>query len=171
METLLENISWAQFLATVLLISATYYSYIAYKYYPQEVRSLFIKKYPAGHNPFSFQQDAAEQVVAKHIPTNVVALTQPATLDEVTEDTFDRIEMLIEQLKPAIAGASLGTGSENQQNDLSESLQISMSTILSSFPDLRTSSFSPAIIELIQTEIKNSGSAAPSETEIMELWG
>jgi hypothetical protein len=162
MEQLLSNISWAQFLATVLLTLAIYYSYLAYHYYPQEIRSLFQKKYQPGHNPFRFQQDQLETDAPQTSSTTGKATAQEFPFEETTDNTFDRIEEMVEKIKPVLAGfdqAETGT------------LLAALKPILSEFPELKYSAFSPAIIELIQTEIKNTGSVAPSEEQIRGQWG
>ncbi|MES2457855.1 MAG: hypothetical protein V4594_20015 [Bacteroidota bacterium] len=161
MEQLLSNISWAQFLAATMLILAIYYSYLAYHYYPREIRSLFQKKYQPGHNPFSFKQEQEETDAS--LPQAVATpAVQHLPFEETTDDTFDRIEELVERIKPVLAGF-------DQAEDHSLLLTV-LKPILSDFPELKHSPFSPAIIELIQTEIKHTGSASPSEQEIRAAW-
>ena len=163
MDTLLSFISWTQYLATLLLISLTYYSYLAYQYYPQEIQNILQRKTKAEDNPFAFDSESNSIVLPSLPADQTIQDIDEQQQEEPQEDTIDRIEMMIDQLSPLIQGHD---GDPKNFQFLKQSL----SRVLKSYPDLKQCSLRGAIIELIQTQVSKTSSVLLTEQEIMLLW-
>ena len=161
MENLLANISWATFLITLIAVLLIYYAYIGFNLYDEELKELFRSKVDPGHNPFQFDGQKAAYPIED--PEPEMSKPEGLPFEETTEDTFERIETLIEALNLGIRAAALNASSPEQ-------VPLKVASILASFPDLKSSPFKPAIHEMIHTACKNSGIHTLSEDDVARLW-
>lgn len=158
---MLSNITFVEYITTMMVILAIYYSYIAIYFYSQEIRGLLTSKRNQNQEPFSFSQNIIKTHDNKPPEDETNLIDVP--FEETSDDTFDRIEALISRVKPAI------TASAEKKLGKKETMNL-INVIISDFPDLKISPFNPAILEMIQTECKNTGFIALSDEEVITLW-
>ncbi|MDN3584926.1 hypothetical protein [Mucilaginibacter flavus] len=84
---MLSSISWQHYLAAVIIITISYYLYVALRYYQKEISNLFNRK-PQSADLFTVIQSPAISVMGQAKPDNGVSIgdTQNLPFSEVLPD-------------------------------------------------------------------------------------
>lgn len=156
---MLTNISWTDYIVSVIIILTIYYLFIVIKYYSNELKELL-----SGKRKLKLK-------VAPHINTkdknffyNEENISQiDASFKEIREEGFEDVKQLIERVKIAVANAC-------QKEMNLEELKSSLHRIIKEYPFLRTSSLRSSINELVLSESQKYGLVTLKADELDWLW-
>jgi hypothetical protein len=148
---MLKNISWTEYTMTVSTIFFIYYLYIGIKYYSDEIKDFFSGKQKQNFMP-AFDAKSMEQARDEH-----------DSLENHSDNQFDKTEQLIERLKSVIAD---GTKRQLILQEFKQYLRM----VLKEYPSVRYSPLRSSINGLIISECKKYGAAILNEDEVELLW-
>lgn len=132
---MINQISWTQFVFTLGFFALAYYLYLFYR---------FAKK--AEHKEYQKEQEQYDP-------------PYPGEEALVSDETFEKAELLIEKLTEYIHG----TGDR-------ELLVLKLRSEILAYPELNTPAFRLGINNRIMSELEKSGSVTLTEREIDDLW-
>jgi len=152
---MLSKISWSQYLTTVLAILVLYYLYVFIRYYASDLQK----------GPGQRKQPVPDAVTPY---TNTTEAEEPSyqstqTTSEIADDSFEKIELLIEELKQYMEVESKSLlVNDNVAQDLKQ--------IVGKYHSLKYTPYKSAINELILAECSKYGLATLDESDMEGLW-
>lgn len=154
---MLKNISWTNYITTIVIGLAIYYLFIGIRYYADEIKDIFsgrkkIRLKPALHQDKS-RASIDETPIERGSPD----------FEKTSDEEFDETERLIEQLKAAI---EYGGGGKLPP----EEFKMSLVMVLKQYPSIKYSPLRPSINELILSECDKFQITALNEREVDLLW-
>ena len=147
---MLNSITWTQYLIGLITLALVYYTWIVLRFYLQDLRLLLSSKKSLP------SQRSRPTVEEQQLPD------QPVTAMQHGEETFDRIESLISQLKSQIH--------EKDSGALETNLSDKLRSVIQAYPDLKSSPFCPSINEMIIKECHSAEIPPPDQAELQQLW-
>lgn len=151
---MLRNISWSNYITTIVIGLAIYYLFVGIRYYSDEIKDILSGKKKLKLKPALPESD---------LPEDQQMQNENVSFEEIQENDFDEVEQLIEQLKAAIEhGAS--------RKLIQEEFRMSLVMVLKQYPDIKYSPLRPSINELILNECNKFQIAALNEREVDLLW-
>lgn len=165
---MLNNISWANYLSTIVFLLLVYYSIVGWKFYPQE-----IKEWLSGKRRFSFRPASSIPTVQddKELNSDVPPVQAelfasdkkyvPAFEEE--DDIVEKVKELTFSLKEAIAEAV-------ENNYIKVEFFYSLQRLLKRYSFLKDSPALVPINNLIASECEKYGYIQLSAEERMMLW-
>ncbi|WP_423147042.1 hypothetical protein [Rubrolithibacter danxiaensis] len=153
------NITWTNYIVVIILLLVIYYLFVGIRFYYQDLKNIIDKRTPqvdpeVDHRSFAYPNTVNAQ-------PRVLPLDSAAPNSE--DDPFQEVEHLVCRLKDAAKEAS-------DKKALKEEFAQYLRLILKEYPELKTSPFQSAIIELITSECAKYGSITLSEDEVVMLW-
>ncbi|NRF41111.1 hypothetical protein [Pedobacter foliorum] len=153
---MLNPITWTQYFSILIALVFVYYTWVAFRFYSQDIKMLLSGKKQLASAPF---EPILEE---QHQPPSPAIPDQPITAPQNGDETFDRIESLIAELKVQIHTKETGTIEANLSDKLREVIQ--------GYTDLKDSPFYPSINKMIINECRSAQIQSPDEAELQQLW-
>lgn len=154
---MLKNISWTNYITTIVIGLAIYYLFIGVRYYSDEIKDLLSGRKKLKIKPILPQDKRQANVEAQQMYGGT------ADFENTTDEEFDATEHLIEQLKTAIANGC-------RKKLIPEEFKLSISSVLKEYPAIKYSPLRPSINELILSECDKFQITALDEREVDLLW-
>ncbi|PTS99885.1 hypothetical protein DBR11_11470 [Pedobacter sp. HMWF019] len=152
---MLSKISWSQYLTTVLAILVLYYLYVFIRYYASDLQKGPSQRKQPIPDPATSYSNAAEVEEPSYKSTDMAS--------ENTDDSFEKIELLIEELKQYMEVESKSLlVNDNIAHDLKQ--------IVGKYHSLKYTPYKSAINELILAECSKYGLATLDENDVDGLW-
>lgn len=155
---MLNNISWSNYMLTVVIGLAVYYIYVGARFYAVEIKELVSGKCKRKSGRTAFNSDSYAVDSASNQEAHGIV-----RFENIDDEEFARVESLVIKLKAAIADAS-------QRKLIPEECRRYLQSVLGEFPSLKTSPLRPSINELIKIECKKHQIAAIEDNEVEWLW-
>ncbi len=153
---MLTNISWANYILVVGLLTASWYLFVGFRFYFAE-----LKDFVTGKKKFSIRSFPQVQSNADYLETpNVI----PSSLNETqTDQAFQDVEDLVEKLKNL-------TGDALQRKLPKKEFMYYLSLVLNEFPTVKNSPFRSSICELVVSECDKLELIHVTQQEVHVLW-
>jgi hypothetical protein len=153
---MLSKISWSQYLTTVLAILVVYYLYVFIRYYASDLQK----------GPGQRKQPVPDAATSYRNTTEVEepSYQSAQTTSEITDDSFEKIELLIEELKQYMEV-------ESKSLLVNDNVAQELKQIIEKYQSLKYTPYKSAINELILAECSKYGLATLDESDVEGLWG
>jgi hypothetical protein len=153
---MLTNISWANYILVVVLLTASWYLFVGFRFYFAELKDLV-----TGKKKFSIRSFPQVSSNADYLETpNVI----PSSLNETqTDQAFQDVEDLVEKLKNLVADAL-------QRKLPKKEFMYYLSLVLNEFPTVKNSPFRSSICELVVSECDKLELIHVTQQEVHVLW-
>lgn len=153
---MLTNISWANYILVVVLLSASWYLFVGFRFYFAELKDLVTgKKKFSIRNLSQFHSDVEDPEASDGIPSSLNAAE--------TDQTFQDVENLVEKLKN-LAGDALRRKLPKKE------FMYYLSLIFNEFPTVKNSPFRSSICELVVSECDKLELIHVTQQEVDVLW-
>lgn len=154
---MLKNISWTNFITTIVIGLAIYYLFIGIRYYSDEIKDILSGRKKIKLKPALHQDKSRASIDETSIERGTLGF------ENTSDEEFDETEHLIEQLKAAI---EYGAG----RKLIPEEFKMSLVMVLKQYPAIKYSPLRPSINELILSECDKFQITALNEREVDLLW-
>jgi len=151
---MLRNVSWTNYITTIVIGMAIYYLFVAIRYYADEIKDIL-----SGRKKLNFKPALPESALPEMQPMQ----SEDAPFEEIPENNFDEVEQLIKQLKTAIADGS-------SRKLIPDEFKMNLIMVLRQYPDVKYSPLRPSINELILSECEKSQAATMDIGDVELLW-
>lgn len=155
---MITNISWSDYLITVIILSAVYYLFAGLKYFSKDIIGVL-----SGKRKLRFKTSLSDNKSQSHSREEVQNHQENHGFEDTTNDEFASVETLIARLKMAIEESS-------QKRLIPQEFKKYLGNILKNYPSLRYSPLRSSVNELIISECQKYGRVIVSEDEIELLW-
>ena len=153
---MLTNISWVNYLLVIVLLTASWYLFVGFRFYFTELKDLITGKKKFSIRSFPQVQSKVGYLEA---PNGI-----PSALNETqTDQTFQDVEDLVEKLKNLVADAL-------QRKLPKKEFMYYLSLVLHEFPTVKNSPFRSSICELVASECDKLEMIHVTQQEVDVLW-
>lgn len=155
------NISWGNYIIVIILLVVSWYLFVGLRFYFDDLKEIITGKRKhqfqrlAAPSYGDFQSELNDQDVPK-------VTTPPSAFGEF-DNTFQEIDILIEQLKSIITDA-------DKRKLLKQELLDSIQLVLTAYPTVKKSPFNSSVTEFIVTTCNKIESITITQKEAEELW-
>jgi len=151
------NISWSTYCLVMLVLLTTWYLFVGFKYYLEEIKSILAGRrlQPEGllskgnNTHFNFETESVNE-------------TLPSAFAD-SDPTFQDVDNLVARLKTVIGETGLGKPDK-------EEFMNYLSMVLSEYPTVKNSPFQSSVSELIVSECEKTGFVIMTLQEAEDLW-
>ena len=155
------NISWGNYIVVVILLLASWYLFVGFQFYFDELKDVLLGKRKlqfrrlGDPNYRDFQSEENDQV----LPETISNQTSFGEFDT----TFQDVDAVVAKLKSFIADAA-------KRKLLKQEFLDFIQLILKEYPSVKDSAFRSSVSELIVTECKTLDSINVTQAEAEGLW-
>lgn len=155
------NISWSNYIVVVILLLASWYLFVGFRFYFDDLKQIALGKRKLQFRGFENKdyQDPQSELNYQETPETVSNLTSFGEYDS----TFQDVDALVERLKSFIADAS-------KRKLLKQEFLNYIQLLLKEYPSVKDSAFRSSVSELIVTECKTLDSILVTQSEAEGLW-
>lgn len=153
------NISWTNYLVTVIILLAIYYLFVGIRFYAGDIKDLLSGKRKLSLKTALPFNSKGEYPLA---PEGNIHPSE-ASFEETADKEFTEVEHLIERLKALIADAS-------RRKMIPQEFKQYLSLVLKEYPSVKNSSLRASVNELIVSECEKYGTVTLTEDEVDLVW-
>ncbi|MFC6100798.1 hypothetical protein [Olivibacter domesticus] len=161
----LAHYSWSDYFLAIGIGLVVYYLVVGVRFYRREAKALML----GGRNNTSDVSAASAPAYSEDAERTVIPQAtseqeeEPFTQEEVPEDSFKDVEMVIADLKVVIG--------HTQRNKMGKDVLLKLiKEVFAKYPSVNQLAFREAINEFVATECKGKGTVVLKEEEVDELW-
>ena len=155
------NISWVNYIVVVTLLLASWYLFIAFRFYFEEIKDIV-----TGKRKFPFRSLEKTRLQNTSFESSSIDPPEiPSFQSEfaISDNTFEEVENLVERLKNVVSDA---TKRKLFKQEFIDYLRL----VLAEYPNVKNSPFSSSVSELIVSECDKLESVTLTQVEAEELW-
>jgi hypothetical protein len=155
------NISWGNYTVVVTLLLASWYLFIAFRFYLEEIKEIVM-----GKRKFQFRElkdfnySESQSELNHQDPPEVNSFQSEFA---ISDNTFEEVERLVERLKNVTADAA-------KRKLLKQEFLGYLRLVLTEYPNVKNSPFSSSVSELIVSECDKLESVTLTQEEAEKLW-
>jgi len=155
------NISWGNYIVVVILLLASWYLFVGFRFYFDDLKEVISGKRKLQFRGFenAMYQDNEPELNYQESPETISNQTSFGEFDS----TFQDVDALVARLKNFIADAA-------KRKLLKQEFLDYIQLLLKEYPSVKDSAFRSSVSELIVTECKTLGSIPVSQAEAEGLW-
>nr|WP_315246608.1 hypothetical protein [uncultured Flavobacterium sp.] len=156
------NISWGNYIVVVILLLASWYLFVGFRFYFDDLKEVISGKRKLQFRGFEnpSYEDSQSELNYQESPE---AISEQTSFGEF-DTTFQDVDTLVARLKSFIADAAK---KKLVQKEFTYYLQL----LLREFPSVKNSPFNSSISELIVSECEKLESITLTQKEAEALWG
>lgn len=155
------NISWNNYIVVMVLLAAGWYLFVGLRFYLND-----LKEIAAGKRKLKFHGLQKENYLQSEPQLHTPYLPKTTSADAASgefDNTFTQVDALIDQLRIAIAD---GAKTKLARQEFAYHLR----SVLGQYPQIRDSSFSSSVSEVIVVECNKLGYFILTQSEAEALW-
>jgi hypothetical protein len=155
------NISWSNYIIVVILLLASWYLFVGFRFYFDDLKEVISGKRKLQFRGFKnpSYEDSQSELNYEESPE---AISEQTSFGEF-DTTFQDVDALVERLKSFIADAS-------KRKLLKQEFLNYIQLLLKEYPSVKDSAFRSSVSELIVTECKTLDSILVTQSEAEGLW-
>jgi hypothetical protein len=155
------NISWSNYIVVVILLLASWYLFVGFRFYFDDLKQIASGKRKLHFRGFENQDDHDPQAEQNYqeSPETISSQTSFGEFDT----TFEDVDALVERIKKFIADAA-------KRKLLKQEFLNYIQLILKEYPSVKDSAFRSSVSELIVNESNTLTSVSITQAEAEGLW-
>ncbi|KIO54347.1 hypothetical protein [Flavobacterium hibernum] len=155
------NISWGNYIVVIILLLASWYLYVGFRFYFDDLKEIISGKRKLQFRGFedSNYQDPQSELKYQELPE---AISDQNSLGEF-DTTFQDVDALVSRLKSFIADAA-------KKKLVKKEFTYYLQLLLREFPSVKNSPFNSSVSELIVSECEKLESINLTQKEAEALW-
>jgi hypothetical protein len=155
------NISWGNYTVVVTLLLASWYLFIAFRFYFEEIKEIVMGKRKLQFRGIDEKFSEQSQYDLNHQDPPETNSFQSEFA--ISDNTFEEVERLVERLKNVTADAA-------KRKLLKQEFLGYLRLVLTEYPNVKNSPFSSSVSELIVSECDKLESVTLTQEEAEKLW-
>ena len=150
------NISWGNYVLVVVLLVASWYLFVGFRFYLEDIKDIATGKLKFKFRSFpEVQSNFGSQGSSDSLSTQSYAAE--------SDQTFQDVDNLVEKLKNVIADAG-------QRKLVKQEFMDYLTLVFTDYPSVKNSPFRSSVSELIVSECDKLEAIHLTQEEVEELW-